>query len=284
MIDILVGIDDSERGDRALAWAARYAQRVQGNLTLVSVVDPGSARQLGLEVDAVDAAAQKSLDARRDRLAAQFPGVGVTTHVVQGKVIDELVDASAGHNMVVLGTHHVAGVSEAVGGAKALRVSVSVNIPTVIVPADWAPEKEGTGIVVGVGPDQVSENAVMFGVQEALRLDESLELVSAWGLPPLLTLPAEAMGGGISPVGAQFQRKLEERARLLRGSHPALHVTGLAVEGSSPAKTLTDHARGHRMLVLGTHSRTVLGRALFGSTVHAVLLNPSVPTVVVPLP
>jgi nucleotide-binding universal stress UspA family protein len=36
--------------------------------------------------------------------------------------------------------------------------------------------------------------------------------------------------------------------------------------------------------VLGTHSRTVLGRALFGSVTHGVLLELDTPTVVVPQP
>lgn len=36
------------------------------------------------------------------------------------------------------------------------------------------------------------------------------------------------------------------------------------------------------MFVLGTHSRDALGRALFGSVTHGVLLNLSAPTAVVP--
>ncbi|MBS5450674.1 MAG: universal stress protein [Coriobacteriia bacterium] len=284
MIDILVGIDGSERGERALVWASLYARRVQGGLTLLTVVDPSAARQVGVQAEEAVRSAEKALAARRDELVARCPGMAVEARVVQGKPVDGIVDAAAGHSMIVVGTHHGLSVGEAIGGAKGLRVSVSVSIPTVVVPAGWAPEDEGAGIVVGVGPDQVSENAVTFGVQESLSTGEPLELVSVWGLPPFLEVPAEVMGGGVGPVGVSFQHKLDDRVRLLGDTHPGLCVSGHAVEGSSPAKALIERSRGHRMLVLGTHSRTALGRALFGSTAHAVLLSPSVPTVVVPLP
>lgn len=42
---------------------------------------------------------------------------------------------------------------------------------------------EGTGIVVAVGLDTVSDNAVNFGVEEAKRTKQPLKLVTAWGLP-----------------------------------------------------------------------------------------------------
>ncbi len=36
------------------------------------------------------------------------------------------------------------------------------------------------------------------------------------------------------------------------------------------------------MLVMGTNSRNALGRTLFGSVTHSVLLNLKVPTIIVP--
>ncbi len=283
MFSILVGIDGSARGEKALAWAARYASRVEGaGLCLLSVVDVPGVSTPDDAVEQVRAACEKDLAELRAGLAAEFPALPVETLVAQGHVVDALVEAAAGRNMVVLGSHQAKTLGRAVGGAKGLRVSVQVNVPTVVVPADWNPADQGTGVVCGVGPDQVSEAAVAFAVREALALGEDLELVSAWGLPPVLSKPAAAMGGGLAPVGIQFQRELDERARLLRDANPALQVQGRSVEGPSPAKTLIDESCGKRMLVLGTHSRDALGRALFGSVTHGVLLNLSVPTVVVP--
>lgn len=282
MDKILVGIDGSVRGEHALAWAMRRAQRDAASLALVAVVDPAVAREAGSDVATMRTASEHALEAAQATVAGQCPGVEVSTQVVEGGIVESLVDASAGCDMVVVGSHHGSTIGEAIGGAKGLRISVSIPVPTVVIPADWSSDEAGMGIVCGVGPDKVSERAVAFAVREALASGDSLELVSAWGLPPVLTRPAEMLGGGLAPVGEQFQRDLDARVAALTEANPELKVTGRAVEGSSPAQTLVKCSEGSRMLVLGTHSRTAFGRALFGSVTHGALLNLNVPTVVVP--
>lgn len=282
MAKILVGIDGSVRGERALEWAARRAQRTVDELTLISVVDVSAASEAGATPQMVRSATEDALKAALERLAKSCPNVSATSVIVEGKIVESLVDAAARHDMVVLGSHHGATIGEAIGGAKGLRVSVSISAPTVVVPSDWDPDAQGEGVVVGVGPDKVSERAIDFGVQEALATGQELDLVSAWGLPPVLTRPAEVLGGGLGPVGEQFQRDLDRRVAQLREQHPELMVSGHAAEGPSPAQVLVRYSMAHRMLVMGTHSRTALGRALFGSVTHGALLNLNVPTVVVP--
>lgn len=282
MTRILVGIDGSERGERALEWAARRAERDGASLTLLSVVDPAVAREAGADTETMKRASQETVDAAAAKLAAEHHGVKATASVVEGKIVESMIEAAAAHDMVVVGSHHGATIGETVGGAKGLRISVSTVAPTVVVPSDWNPDERGEGIVVGVGPDNVSERAVAFGVREALEDGQPLDLVSAWGLPPVLTRPAEVLGGGLAPVGEQFQRDLDRRVATLAEVNPGLAVAGHAVEGSSPASTLVKYSAGHRLLVLGTHSRSALGRTLFGSVTHGVLLDLKVPTVVVP--
>ena len=53
---ILVGIDGTERGERALEWAARYGAREGAALTLIAVVDPAAARAYGIDKQTGDAA------------------------------------------------------------------------------------------------------------------------------------------------------------------------------------------------------------------------------------
>ncbi|KAB1664098.1 universal stress protein [Pseudoclavibacter sp. CFCC 13611] len=285
MTTILVGIDGTVRGERALAWALAQANFVTDpQLHLLTVVDPHALRGTGVsETDATQAA--ENLIASVQRTAAESnPDLGITASVTRGGIVDALVDAADQSDLIVLGSHHGASFGEAVGGAKGLRVSVSTNVPTAVIPSDWTPsaaDHAESGIVVGVGPDNVSEKAVEFGVTQALATDQPLELVSVWGLPPVISRPAEAMGGGLAPVGRQFQEQLDARALQLRTKNEDLDVTGRSIEGA-PASQLTAAAAGRRMLVLGTHSRTVLGRALFGSVSHGVLLDLRVPTVVVP--
>lgn len=279
---ILVGIDGTERGERALEWAARYGAREGAALTLVAVVDPAAARAYGIDKQTGDAAIEGVLQEAKGRVLAKYPATEVDTMISVGKVVDCLVDAAEGCDMIVMGSHHGASVGETVGGAKGLRVSVSVGIPTAIIPCDWEQGSSNHRIVVGVGPDESSINAIRFAVREAITDGEQLDLVSGWGLPAILTKPAEAMGGGLDPVGEQYQRNLEQLAAELKAENEELDVVAHAVEGSSPTRAILNYAKDSKLLVLGTHSRSTLGRTLFGSVTHSVLLNLCVPTVIVP--
>ena len=205
---ILVGIDGTERGERALEWAARYGAREGAALTLIAVVDPAAARAYGIDKQTGDAAIEGVLQEAKDKVLAKYPDTEVDTVISVGKVVDCLVDAAESHDMVVMGSHH--------------------------------------------------------------------------GLPAILTKPAEAMGGGLDPVGEQYQRNLEQLAAELKADNEELDVVAHAVEGSSPTHAILNYAKDSKLLVLGTHSRSTLGRTLFGSVTHSVLLNLCVPTVIVP--
>lgn len=282
MANILVGVDGSRRGVRATLWATRRAQETGARLTLLTVVDPSAVRGSGVSEEAARAAAENALRAAKAVVHEHAPQLAVDTVVTRGKVVEALIDASSDCDMVVLGSHHGATVSESFGGAKGLRVSVSVDVPTAVIPSDWEVDTTKTGVLVGVGPDRPDGEAVRFGVEEALRTHQQLELVSVWGVSPLLERPARAMGGGLEPVGDSFQKRLDQLAEQLRETNDALDVTARAVEAASPARGLLACSTGFGTLVLGTHSRTTLGRMLFGSVTHGVLLNLNIPTIVVP--
>lgn len=287
MTKILVGIDGSERGERALEWAVLHAEEKAtaageaSELTLLTVLN--SARlQGGLNEDLVKNAVEALLSQMLQKLKEEHPLIKAESAVVKGGVVDCLADAAETHDMVVVGSHHGSTIGQTIGGARGLRVAIAVKVPTVVVPADWNSANEGTGIVVAVGLDTVSDNAVNFGVEEAKRTKQPLKLVTAWGLPAFLNKPAEAMGGGLAPVGEQAQQRLDARVEDIRVQNSTLEVSGAAIEGSSPTRVLMDCSKGIKALVLGTHSYTTLGRTLFGSVVHSALLNLVVPTIVVP--
>lgn len=283
MDSILVGIDGSERGEKALRWAARQAETEGARLSLLTVVDPRQVRAAGVSEDAAYLAARRALDASADAVAGAYPELRCEARAAKGRVVDSLVDAADERDLVVLGTHHGRSIGKSVGGATGLRVAISAKVPTVIVPADWEPREAARGIAVAVGPEDDDGPAILFGVERALKLGAPLKLVSAWGLPAYLTKPAEVMGGGLAPVGAAFQGKLDAIVAQLRREYPNLQVNGQAIEGPSPTRVLLECSRECGLLVMGTHSRTALGRTLFGSVSHSVLLNLVTPTAIVPL-
>ena len=283
MESILVGIDGSERSEKALRWAARLANREGAMLALLAVIDPQSDRMAKSDSKLLREAIDTVLGEAQKIVNEKYPELKVEASYVKDDIVEALVNASTAHDMIVMGSHHGRSVSERVWGAKGLRVSVAANVPTVVVPADWDPDNEGKGIVVGVGPnDEVGDCAVAMGIQVAKALNEPLELVSGWGIPTLLSKSAEFMGGGLAPVGEDFQRNLDARVASIKESDPELEVEGHSVQGPSPTQVLVSRAEGARALVLGTHNRSAVSRALFGSTTCGVLNHLVVPTVVVP--
>lgn len=256
---ILVGIDGSDRGKKALKWAARLANREQAHLTLLAVIDPASDKLAGSDHKVLRDAVENVLGEAQELVRADYPELDVDASYVSGDIVEALVGASESHDMIVMGSHHGATVAERVWSAKGLRVSVSTSVPTVVVPADWDPYNEAKGIVVGVGPqDEVSDKAVELGVHLAKALEEPLELISSWGIPTLLSRSAEFMGGGLAPVGESFQRNLDARVAAIREAEPSLQVEGHSVEAPSPTQALLQRSQDCRVLLLGTHAALLL--------------------------
>lgn len=284
MKKILVGIDGSSRGEKALEWAARDVQGQDALITLLCVGDSEFAKEAGVAPEQMEVSINGVLEEAKKKILASYPDLKVETLAKTGAVIDTIVNEANQHDAVVLGTHHGSTVSETITGAKGLRVSISTTVPTIVVPSDWEPKDATRGIMVAVAADDSSDSAIVWAANHAVARNLSIDLVSAWGLPSYLTRPAEAMGGGIDPVGEQFQRRLNALVDHLHGQYPSLEVSGESIEGPTPSTTLVEYSKKFDYLVMGTHSRSALGRMVFGSVTHSVLMNIAVPTVIVPQP
>lgn len=283
MTRYLVGIDGSVQGKRAAHWSAYQANQTGGIVSLFSVVDPVTAAGLGFDSETFSRAAQDSLDDVVEYIKTKYPDVCVNTKIVIGSVVECLVDESIDHDIIVVGSHHGFAGGRAFGNATGLKVSVMASVPTAVIPSDWRPENAGEGIAVGIGPDKSATQAIQYGIQRALATKQRLKLVSGWGLPAFLQRPAEMMGGGIAPVGEQFQNTLDRLVADISAENPGLEVKGVCEESSSTARAILGATRHNNMLVLGTHSYGALGRAMFGSTTYSILNNLLIPTVIVPM-
>ena len=134
----------------------------------------------------------------------------------------------------------------------------------------------------GMPSEQI--RAVAFALEMARETKEPLELVSTWGLPVFLSKPAKAMGGELTDIGRQYQKRIDALVAQLKEANPDIEISGQAVEGESPTGALIDYTKSSGVLVLGTRTTSALGRALFGSLTHSVLMNLTIPTIVVSQP
>ncbi|MGH1548800.1 universal stress protein [Leifsonia poae] len=292
---IMVAVDGRPEHRAALDWAATRAARDAARLELVYVIErswgdspdrPGRALELAartlLEAERTIALRRMADFARRVTVPpssasdAALPGgeQEVTAGFRYGHVGRELVRASAGADLLVIGTPSELDRQHAFSGSLAVRVAAAAECAVAVVPHGWEPR--GRGVVVGVDGEPPAEAAVAFAADEAAALDEPLTVVCAgYVANPLLAglVPEISLG--------DRRRQIVDAAReyaleLDRG----ITVFAEVVE-TSPAPGIVAEADGSRMLVIGTRDRHGVQRVMLGSVGHDVLLNVRVPVVVV---
>ena len=146
MPGIVVGVDGSAHSRKALAWALTEAA-LRGTPLTVMAVSPVAASIFGLSAQHYPADADSAHHAEEvtrklvDEVIANQaapPAVKVTVKAIAGLPADELVRASAGADLLVVGARGVGGFSRLMLGSVSTQVSHHALCPVVIVPSDEA--------------------------------------------------------------------------------------------------------------------------------------------------
>jgi nucleotide-binding universal stress UspA family protein len=145
MAGIVVGVDGSDHSRHALGWAMREAALRHVPLQVVSVhpppVRPATRIYWGLPTFP-----DNSFDPELARMAVQqfvgevatetgAAGPDVTVSVVTGDVAEELVRASMGADMLVVGSRGSGGFTKLLMGSVSSQVTHHAECPVVVVPA-----------------------------------------------------------------------------------------------------------------------------------------------------
>ena len=141
MKGIVVGIDGSGHSERALEWAAREAALRQAPLTVMTVHPPvveyfGGVREVELGEDLSERlreAAREQTDRVLGRLSATPPQVTVTA--IAGFPADELLIASVGADLVVIGARGIGGFADFLMGSISSQVTHHAHCPVAVIPA-----------------------------------------------------------------------------------------------------------------------------------------------------
>ncbi|GMA27583.1 universal stress protein [Arenivirga flava] len=266
MKEIIVAVPPQGAVDRALDWAVRRAVERRLPLRLVSVV--GGAIGVvgeGPVVEAAVAAAEERLRGLRDGL--QRDGLSIGHTVLRGDPARELRQISEGAETLVIGSDF-RGADGPPRGGLGLRVASLAASPVVVVPE--RPLGERSGVVVGVDGSPISEAAVAFAAAEAERLGEPLVAVSAWSPIPAPLHSVVNAAEYLEAVAALTEEQLALALAGLAQDHPDLRVERRTEQGRA-ADVLGHAARSARLVVVGTHGRGAIARALLGSVSQEVL-------------
>jgi nucleotide-binding universal stress UspA family protein len=134
-------------------------------------------------------------------------------------------------------------------------------------------------IVVGIDGSQYSDRALAWAITEAHRSGRQVLLVHAWTWRDDVVAPDVAPGGGSN--AQKTGHALLSRAAVQAGEQGVAATTRL-LEGSPAAGLVVGVARGAAMLVVGSHGRGRIGRALLGSVSRGCVEHATCPVVVVP--
>ncbi|GAB3073635.1 universal stress protein [Intrasporangium mesophilum] len=287
---IVVGIDGSPQSGRALEWAVARARLGSEQLELVH------AYSLTPDLDFFGyhgmASSQPAewfvqfseevLEAAAARVHALAPAVTCTLRSTLGHPAPTLVAASEDAVMVVVGRRGLGSAASALLGSVSNRLTVQARCPVVVVGEGELPT---TGpVVVGLDDSPFGTNALRYAIAEAAVCGTGVRAVAAYDVmhqafpadPELI----ERLRAGVE---AEVEETITRALRDAQGGTASVEVERVAVEGLAPEAILS-HADDAQLIVVGTHGKGLVRRALLGSVSRQVLHDADRPVAVVDLP
>ncbi|MGZ9931906.1 universal stress protein [Streptomyces sp. NC-S4] len=313
---VIAAVDGSEHSLRALEWARKEAVRHDCGLLVAHVLPDHAQLYAGRRASLHDASGPKEIpdpvrDWVRSLLGADGPGLpeGVAYEALEGSVPEALRVIGSRARMLVMGSRGRGGFASLLLGSISRAVASSAACPVVVVPhaergaaadsadsaddSDTGAEQSAGRVVVGLHAAETPDDVLTFAFTEAAVRGTTVQVVSAYAIPPtpnlvidtpFAVIPPEGLadeGDGV-PAEREMLRSQTERLAPLRERFADVPVEQAAVPGD-PAGRLVIASRAAALVVVGRHHprRTAMSLAI-GSVAHAVLHHAHGPVAVVP--
>jgi nucleotide-binding universal stress UspA family protein len=274
---VLVGHDATGRGDDAVALGRVLADLLHAPIGVVCVhpYAPLSARVGGDGWAAMNAArARKALDGARERLAGRdavtFRRMPASTPALGLDLAAEETDAE----LIVVGSTARGRLGRLLAGTTAEQLCAHAHRPVAVAPTGYTPRHAAPrliGVAYDDGPD--SRAALAFALHLTAGTGVPVRVIGAFdGAGRDLTYGAPA---DVDAARDWARRRLEKVARGLP------HTEAWLVEGR-PAVALAAAGDELDLLVMGSHGRGTVRRALLGSVSSEVVDRARCPVLIVP--
>lgn len=287
---ILVPLDGSPLAERALPYAEALARAGGARLILFRAA---MAHTLpGLNHREAEMAAMAEAEAYLEEVARPLLARGLTvdTAVPYGKaaemIVEEVIIREA--DLIVMATHGRSGLGRWVYGSVAEGVLARCAIPVLLVRA-WqrapvAPFGERTRLLVPLDGSAFAEAALPAALALAKVMQGQIDLLRVV-VPPDLAMMSEA--GLQDYIEQEFEAEEAAARDYLRevAGRPEIekYVGAIDVRAGMPAYVVGEAGREHGagLIVMATHGRTGLRRALLGSVADATLRQGVAPVLLV---
>ncbi len=288
---IVVAIDGSEHGDRALAAGIEIATLEHRPLHIVHSFEPYPTL-MALTGDLTDVtgtlrgAARELLDAAVTVAEKTSPGLSVTSALSVSDARSTLVGLSGTARLLVLGSRGLGSFRGLLLGSVSAHVSQHAHCPVLVV-RETAAEASGAAdtrpVLVGVDGTAASQSAAAFAFAYA----------SARGLPLTAAhlLPRSRYAGyGVWRDLDEERDDLEQHRIDVAGNLDGLQekypdvAVKIVLKRGAPAASLVDLSEHCRLLVVGSHRATGWRAVRNGSVGRAVAEHAHCPVAIVPTP
>jgi len=287
---VVVGVDGSESSVASLRWAAEEAAIRNETLRIVTVwstpVVSMPAPTVGYFIDPAlfeadgERIVQDAIASVRADMGDRAPEI--TTAVLQGLPITQLLEASNDASLLVLGSRGRGGFASLLLGSVALGCTHHAKIPVAVIHhPDVLP---GSGdVVVGVDDSDGARHALRWAATEAARWGSRLVVVHAWETPYAVPSGGSAFGPMIIKELIRESEQLLDR--LIAGACDGMEHPPTITKHSVPlgaVEALLGEAKGASLLVVGSRGRGGFAGLVMGSVSQHCVYHAPCPVIAVP--
>jgi nucleotide-binding universal stress UspA family protein len=281
---IVVGVDGSPSGQRALQWATAEAAATNQTLHLVHCVAPRALETptthiFGPYEPASIRTPRQILAEAEESVRAAAPWVQVQTELVVGTIAQKLLEKADGADMLVLGSRGRGRFAGLLSGSVGIAAAAKASCPVVVVTPQTPPRSDSRPgrIVVGIDGAGRSTRAVDFAFETAARRGLDVTAVLAWSVP-----------FSAHPARVESPERIRElgRERLVavlgevRKRFPDVQVEAKLVH-AYPEDALLRESADAELVVMGSRGLGGLAGLLRGSVSQALFRRAASPVVVV---
>jgi universal stress protein E len=278
-LQIVAATDFSTRSNRALRQAGLLAQPAEAQLHVLHVVDDDRPGEL---VHMERREAERLLAEQLDSMP-ELRGVRSRPMVVTGDPFDGILRAAAEVNadLIVMGSHRKQFLLDIFVGTTIERVIRRSAFPVLMVNNEA--QRKYENVVAPVDMSDTSANAMRVALSTGLMSAERATILHAF-LPMTKGKMFMDQASIDSYVKSERQRALDELATFLVANDLTQGRWSLRVEEGAPMEIISRAVSEMRpdLLVMGTHGRSAVLKALIGSVTEEALRSLSVDILAVP--
>lgn len=272
---VVVGVDGSEDGIRAVEFGVRTALAQDADLLLAHAVDDAvlaGAWGVVYDPNLLEEAGQEAAEeAKAKALSMGFPAERVTAKIYMGNPGAVLTRLSENALNLVVGRRALSGLERLFVGSTSVGVAATAHCPVIMLSAATHQPRTGDKARVGVGINagEPSNAALAFAFSEARRRSATLEVIHAFELPTSFFADRKQRSDRAQQHEETHRAILDEVVAPFREKYPDVPVEVTVIQ-AHPVNELNKRSDDFDLLVLEVHGR---GLPVFspGATIRAVM-------------